>query len=96
MEYQSNLHKKLHNGEFVFTAETTPPDASSKEVLIEKIKPSHSSFPVSMQIVNTFSQLQRTITPGLTSSGASIKTSLPLSSEKRIIPSDTSPISLTG
>ena len=39
MEYQSNLHKKLHNGEFVFTAETTPPDASSKEVLIEKIKP---------------------------------------------------------
>jgi len=39
MEYQSALHKKLHKGEFVFTAETTPPDASSKEVLIEKIKP---------------------------------------------------------
>ena len=39
MEYQSTLHKKLHKGEFIFTAETTPPDASSKEVLIEKIKP---------------------------------------------------------
>ena len=39
MEYQSILHKKLHDGGFVFTAETTPPDASSKEVLLEKIKP---------------------------------------------------------
>ena len=39
MEYQSALHKKLHEGGFVFTAETTPPDASSKEVLLEKIKP---------------------------------------------------------
>jgi len=39
MEYQSTLHKKLHNGGFVFTAETTPPDASSKEVLLEKVKP---------------------------------------------------------
>ena len=39
MEYQSILHKKLHDGEFVFTAETTPPDASSKEVLLEKTKP---------------------------------------------------------
>ena len=28
MEYQSLLHKKLHAGNFVFTAETTPPDAS--------------------------------------------------------------------
>ena len=39
MDYQSKLHKKLHNGGFVFTAETTPPDASSKEVLLEKIEP---------------------------------------------------------
>ena len=39
MEYQSPLHKKLHDGVFVFTAETTPPDAASKETLISKIKP---------------------------------------------------------
>jgi len=39
VEYQSTLHKKLHAGGFVFTAETTPPDASSKEVLLEKVKP---------------------------------------------------------
>ena len=39
MEYQSLLHKKLHDGIFVFTAETTPPDASNKEVLLEKTKP---------------------------------------------------------
>ena len=39
MEYQSTLHKKLHDGGFVFTAETTPPDASSKEVLLERVKP---------------------------------------------------------
>ena len=39
MEYQSLLHKKLHDGKFVFTAETTPPDASNKEVLLEKTKP---------------------------------------------------------
>ena len=39
MEYQSTLNKKLHDGGFVFTAETTPPDASSKEVLLEKVKP---------------------------------------------------------
>ena len=39
MEYQSTLHKKLHEGGFVFTAETTPPDASSKDILLEKIKP---------------------------------------------------------
>jgi len=31
MEYQSPLLKKLHDGVFVFTAETTPPDASDKE-----------------------------------------------------------------
>ena len=39
MEYQSLLHKKLHNGVFVFTAETTPPDASDKENLLRKIMP---------------------------------------------------------
>ncbi len=39
MEYQSLLHKKLHTGNFVFTAETTPPDASDKETLIKKIRP---------------------------------------------------------
>jgi methylenetetrahydrofolate reductase (NADPH) len=38
MEYQSALHKKLHGGGFVFTAETTPPDASNKEVLLQKTK----------------------------------------------------------
>ena len=38
MEYQSALHKKLYDGGFVFTAETTPPDASNKEVLLEKTK----------------------------------------------------------
>jgi len=38
MLYQSLLHKKLHGGNFVFTAETTPPDASNKEVLLEKTK----------------------------------------------------------
>ena len=41
MEYQSLLHKKLHDGIFVFTAETTPPDASNKEVLLEKTKPAN-------------------------------------------------------
>ena len=39
MEYQSLLHKKLHDGVFVFTAETTPPDASDKENLLRKIMP---------------------------------------------------------
>ena len=39
MEYQSLLHKKLHNGFFVFTAETTPPDASDKENLLREIEP---------------------------------------------------------
>ena len=38
MEYQSVLHKKLHEGGFVFTAETTPPDASNKEVLLKNTK----------------------------------------------------------
>ena len=39
MEYQSPLHKKLHDGVFVFTAATTPPDASNKETLLKKIEP---------------------------------------------------------
>jgi len=39
MEFQSPLHKKLHDGVFVFTAETTPPDAANKEILLKKINP---------------------------------------------------------
>ena len=39
MEYQSSLHKKLSEGEFVYTAETTPPDAANQDVLLTKIMP---------------------------------------------------------
>jgi len=39
MEYQSLLHKKLVDGNFIYTAETTPPDASDQEVLLKRIKP---------------------------------------------------------
>ena len=39
MEYQSLLHKKLLDGNFVYTSETTPPDSSDKEVLLKKTKP---------------------------------------------------------
>ncbi len=39
MEYQSILHKKLLEGNFVYTAETTPPDSADKKVLLKKIKP---------------------------------------------------------
>ena len=39
MKYRSTLHKKLSNRTFVFTAETTPPDASNREVLLKKIIP---------------------------------------------------------
>ena len=39
MEYQSLLHNKLLEGSFVFTAETTPPDASDQAVLLKKIAP---------------------------------------------------------
>ena len=39
MEYQSSLHKKLSEGEFVYTAETTPPDASNQKVLLTRIMP---------------------------------------------------------
>ena len=38
MEYQSLLHKKLLEGSFVYTAETTPPDAADKNILIQRIK----------------------------------------------------------
>ena len=36
MEFQSLLHKKLLDGIFVYTAETTPPDSSNKDVLLKK------------------------------------------------------------
>ena len=39
MKHQSILHKKLLDGNFVYTAETTPPDSSDLEVLLKKIKP---------------------------------------------------------
>ena len=39
MEYQSLLHKKLLEGRFIYTAESTPPDASDQEVLLKKIAP---------------------------------------------------------
>ena len=39
MEYHSALHKKLLNGNFVYTAESTPPDSSDQAVLLKKIKP---------------------------------------------------------
>ncbi len=39
MEHQSLLHKKLLDKAFVFTAETTPPDASDKETLLKNVIP---------------------------------------------------------
>ena len=39
MEYQSLLHKKLLDKVFVFTAETTPPDASDTETLLRNVMP---------------------------------------------------------
>ena len=39
MEYQSLLHKKLLDGNFVYTAETTPPDSANQEVILTKTKP---------------------------------------------------------
>ena len=39
MEYQSLLHKKLLDKVFVFTAETTPPDASDTETLLKNVMP---------------------------------------------------------
>jgi len=39
MENQSLLHKKLSDKVFVYTAETTPPDASDKDTLLNNVKP---------------------------------------------------------
>ena len=39
MEFQSLLHKKLLDKVFVFTAETTPPDASDTETLLKNVMP---------------------------------------------------------
>ena len=39
IEYQSLFHKKLLKGNFVYTAETTPPDSSDQEILLKKTKP---------------------------------------------------------
>ena len=39
MNIYSSLHKKLLDGTFVYTAETTPPDASDKDTLLTKIMP---------------------------------------------------------
>ena len=39
IEYQSLFHKKLLEGNFVYTAETTPPDSSDQEILLKKTKP---------------------------------------------------------
>ena len=39
MEHQSLLHKKLLDKVFVFTAETTPPDAADKETLLKNVMP---------------------------------------------------------
>ena len=39
MENQSLLHQKLLNKIFVYTAETTPPDASDKETLLKNVMP---------------------------------------------------------
>ena len=39
MEYQSLFHKKLLDGNFVYTAETTPPDSADQEVILTKTKP---------------------------------------------------------
>jgi len=39
MKNQSLLHKKLLDKVFVFTAETTPPDASDKETLLKNVMP---------------------------------------------------------
>ena len=39
IEFQSTLHKKLSDGNFVYTAETTPPDSANQNILLKKIKP---------------------------------------------------------
>jgi len=39
MDHQSLLQKKLLDRKFIYTAETTPPDASDKEVLLKNVMP---------------------------------------------------------
>ena len=39
IEIQSKLHKKLLEGYFVYTAETTPPDSADQNILLQKTKP---------------------------------------------------------
>ena len=39
MDNQSKLHQKLLDKVFVYTAETTPPDASDKETLLKNVMP---------------------------------------------------------
>ena len=39
IEFQSTLHKKLLDGNFVYTAETTPPDSANQNILLKKTKP---------------------------------------------------------
>jgi len=39
MDQQSLLQKKLLDRKFIYTAETTPPDASDKEVLLKNVMP---------------------------------------------------------
>ena len=38
MEFQSLFHKKLLEGTFVYTAESTPPDAADQNILLRKTK----------------------------------------------------------
>ena len=39
MDNQSLLQKKLLDSKFIYTAETTPPDASNKEILLKNVMP---------------------------------------------------------
>ena len=39
LKLQSKLHKKLLDGNFVYTAETTPPDSADQNILLKKTKP---------------------------------------------------------
>ena len=43
MEKQSLFQKKLLDKDFVYTAETTPPDASNKETLLKNVMPLKAS-----------------------------------------------------
>ena len=59
MEYQSLLHKKLHDGVFVFTAETTPPDSSNKDTLFKTIKPLKVLLKVCAKPLQVFLKVSR-------------------------------------